>query len=100
VRVLALSTLRDYWDQKDAAAEVPMRLWFREAESAAWTSFADIRATFGQTDIVRGRYNFDVGGNKWRIIARINYEHQRVLIRWVGGHESYSRLSEDEIGRL
>jgi len=100
VRVLALSALRGFWQSQDAKAEAPMRLWFRESEMATSRNFSDVRATFGQSDIVRARYIFDVGGNKWRIIARINFEHQRVLIRWVGAHNAYSRLTDEDVARL
>jgi len=100
MRVLALSALRDFWEGEDAAAQKPMREWFRTCELAKWKSFADVRATFSQTDLVRERYIFDIGGNKWRIIARINFRLGRVLIRWVGGHESYGRLSERDIAAL
>jgi len=77
-----------------------MRLWFKETEDSAWHSFADVKSSFNETDLVRGRYIFDIGGNKWRIIARINFDYQRVLIRWVGNHEAYSKLTIEDIAAL
>jgi len=64
------------------------------------SNFADVKATFNQTDLVKDRYIFDIGGNKWRIIATVNFRFGRVLIRWVGSHESYEKLSEREIAAL
>jgi mRNA interferase HigB len=98
--VLALSMLRNFWETVDATAEPPMRQWFREAESAKWKCFADIKGTFNQTDAVRGKYIFDIGGNKWRVIAKVNFDYQRVLIRWVGEHKAYDKLAPDDIAAL
>lgn len=77
-----------------------MRAWFKEAEAADWKNFADVKQTFNQTDLVKDRYIFDVGGNKWRIIAQINFEFHGVLIKWVGDHEDYDRLSPRQIENL
>jgi mRNA interferase HigB len=81
-------------------AEQPMRAWYKEAERSDWKSFADVKATFNQTDIVSGRYIFDIGGNKWRIIARVRFDIGWVLIRWVGNHHDYSNLTAAAIGSL
>jgi len=100
VRILALSTLREFWQGENSGAEEPMRTWFKLAERAEWGNFADVKATFGQTDMVQDRFIFDIGGNKWRVIAKINFEYQRMWIRWVGDHESYSKLTKRDIGAL
>lgn len=77
-----------------------MRAWFKEAEAADWKNFADIKQTFNQTDIVKDRYVFDIGGNKWRIIAQINFDFHGVLIKWVGHHDDYGRLTLKQIEKL
>lgn len=100
MRVFAFSTLKKFWEERNAQAELPMRAWFKEAEAADWKNFADVKQTFNQTDLVKDRYIFDVGGNKWRIIARVNFEFHGVLIKWVGNHEDYERLTPDQIENL
>ncbi len=100
MRVFALSTLRQYWETRDSDAEKSFRAWFKECENADWNNFADVKQTFDQTDLAGNHYIFDVGGNKWRIIAKINFQFAGILIRWVGNHEEYSRLSEGDIRSL
>ena len=70
--------------------------WFRIARRARWNSFADTRATFGQTDTAKGAHGttatiFDIGGNKYRIVASVDYLRQTVLIRAVMEHDDYDK---------
>ncbi len=100
MRVFALSSLRLFWEQSDAQAEQPMRAWYKESDAANWNNFAEVRQTFNQTDIVKDKYIFDVGGNKWRIIAQINFQFGGVLIKWVGNHADYEKLTPKQIKDL
>jgi len=60
---------------------------------AAWTKFADIRATFNSADVVGEYVVFNVGGNKCRIVAEVIYDTgQLVLIRGVYTHAEYDSL--------
>ena len=65
--------------------------WFRAAKKADWTMFADLQATFPSADQV-GKYTvFDIGSNKYRLIAEINYNRGKVFTRHVFTHAQYSR---------
>lgn len=68
--------------------------WFALARRARWRNFQDTRATFGQTDTATGTTGrtatiFDIGGNKYRIAAQVDYLRQTVLIRAVMDHAEY-----------
>ncbi len=74
-------------------AEPSLDAWERVARRAAWTKFADIRATFNSADVVGEYVVFNVGGNKFRIVAEVIYDAgQLVLIRGVYTHAEYDRL--------
>ena len=100
MRVFALSALRKFWEDEDPQSEQALRSWYREALAASWKNFADVKQTFNQTDIVKDKYIFDVGGNKWRIIAQINFDFHGVLIKWVGNHADYDHLTSKQIKDL
>ena len=68
-----------------------MRAWFRVADQANWEKFADVRRDFPRADAVGDRIVFDVGGNRYRLVVRIDYVRKGVLIRWVGTHAEYDR---------
>jgi mRNA-degrading endonuclease HigB of HigAB toxin-antitoxin module len=64
---------------------------YKLTSAAAWRSFADVRATFGQTDQVKLRSGqtvcvFDIGGNKFRLVAFISYAKGKVYVLRVMTH--------------
>lgn len=70
--------------------------WFKLARKAHWRHFQDAKATFGQSDVATGDTGrtatiFDVGGNKYRIIAHVDYARQIVKIEAVMDHQEYDR---------
>jgi mRNA interferase HigB len=50
-----------------------------------------MRQTFPHADAVGRLTVFDIGGGKYRLIARVNYRTQRVFIRAVLTHAEYDR---------
>ena len=70
--------------------------WFKIARLARWQNFQDVKSTFGQTDTATGSTGrtatiFDVGGNKYRIVAHVDYVRQTLQIRAVMDHKTYDR---------
>jgi mRNA interferase HigB len=73
-----------------AVNDLPALLnWCKVVERACWASFADIRATFNTADQVGRCVVFDVGGNIYRVIARVNYQSNTVFVRHVLTHLEY-----------
>ena len=70
--------------------------WFKLARRARWQNFQDAKATFGRTDVATGDSGrtatiFDIGGNKYRVIAHVDYRRQTVKIEAVMDHKQYDR---------
>jgi mRNA interferase HigB len=63
--------------------------WCKLVEQALWTTFGDVRSTFGSADQVGDRVVFNLGGNKYRVVARINYKRATVYLRHVLTHDEY-----------
>jgi mRNA interferase HigB len=60
---------------------------------ADWPHFPAIKQTLPATDLGRktGKVIFDIGGNKYRLIAIVNFEKESVLVEEVLTHEGYNR---------
>jgi mRNA interferase HigB len=71
--------------------EAPLDVWFRITKRASWQNLSDVRKTFASTDLVQQWTVFNIKGNRYRLIAEINYRFQRVYIRHVLTHAEYSR---------
>jgi mRNA interferase HigB len=95
VRIVTWRRLRIF-GQRHPAALSPLREWFRLTQLAAWRNFADVKATFGQTDhakVASGQIVcvFDIGGNKFRLVAFVSYAKGKVCILRVMTHKEYDR---------
>jgi mRNA interferase HigB len=71
--------------------EAPLDVWFRIAKRASWRTLADVRKTFSSADVVEKWTVFNIKGNKYRLIAEINYRFQRIYIRHVLTHSEYDQ---------
>jgi mRNA interferase HigB len=95
VRTLTWRALREFAERWPAAAG-PLREWYRITDRATWRSFAEVKATFGQTDQARVRGGqtvcvFDIGDNKFRLVAFISYDKGKVYVLRVMTHRDYDR---------
>jgi mRNA interferase HigB len=97
VRVIARKTLRMFWD-KHKDSEQQLKTWFSEAEQAIWKGPADIKRDYPSASFLHfNRVVFNIKGNKYRLIVKINYDYGIVWIRFVGTHASYDRIDAENI---
>ena len=100
MRIIALSTLRGFWEDKAAYADArePTLAWYRHALKADWGSPADIKREFGTASILRdGRVVFNIAGNKYRLVVWINYPYRVVYVRFIGTHAQYDKIDAQTI---
>ena len=72
--------------------------WYLKTKGSEWTNFADIRKVFGAADSVgNGLFVFNVGGNKYRLIARIIFGTRTVFIRFAGTHKEYEKVKLSDL---
>lgn len=92
MRVIALSTLKLFWDDTPVFmdAREPTLAWYRHLLKADWASPAEVKRDFANASILKGgRVVFNIAGNKYRIVVRINYPYRVVYIRFIGTHAQY-----------
>jgi mRNA interferase HigB len=75
MRVFSLKLLREFW-QRYPDAQRPLRQWYKTVLHARWRSLWDARAGYPHADGVQTRSGetltvFNIGGNKYRLVARI-----------------------------
>jgi mRNA interferase HigB len=95
VRIITWRPLRIF-GQKFPIAAAPLREWFALTELATWRNFADVKSTFGQTDqakVASGQTVcvFDIGGNKFRLVAFVSYAKGKVYVLRVMTHKEYDK---------
>ena len=90
MHVIAKPVLVEFW-VKHPDAENPLQAWYRTMESEVFADFNDLRASFASADYLGGLTVFNIGGNKYRLIAVIHYNRRKVFIRAVLTHPEYDR---------
>jgi mRNA interferase HigB len=98
MQVIARRTLRRF-TERHPQAEGPIRVWFATASRANWAGLADVKRQFGAAvDFVGdNRAIFDLGGNKFRLVAHIAHRHRRVLVKFIGTHAEYDRIDPETV---
>jgi mRNA interferase HigB len=78
---------------KHAGARKPLQRFLDVARNAVWPNFPAVKQTFPSVDLGRQsrRLIFDIGGNRFRLIASVDFEEQMLLIERVMTHEEYDR---------
>ena len=69
----------------------PLMRWASAVEGAEWSNPAELRQQFGSADFVSGLTVFDIGGNKFRLIAYVNYRKHFVVIKRILTHADYDK---------
>jgi mRNA interferase HigB len=92
VHVISIKKLRDFWtNPRHPDAETPLRWWYQQVRAAFWETPADVKRTFNTVDFIGRKMIFDVGGNKYRVIAVADFEGHKVFIRFVLDHKEYDK---------
>jgi len=88
VRIVSKRRIREFGTRFPNAAE-PLKHWANEVQAAIWKNPGGLKAAFGSADFVGDLTVFNVGGNKYRLIAFVHYPRQVVYIKHILTHEEY-----------
>jgi mRNA interferase HigB len=97
VRVIAKPVLREFW-VKHKDSEQALKSWYKETEDASWKGPGAIKARYPEASILKeNRVVFNIKGNKYRLVVRINYDYGIVWIRFIGTHRQYDQIDAQRI---
>jgi len=99
MRLFERRTLVQFF-RKHPDAKGLLLAWAKEIERARYENPAQIRQRYGSADFVGDKVVFDIGGNKYRLVARVRYARPKakpplngmVLIVFLGTHEAYDAV--------
>lgn len=92
MHVISKKKFREFWEEHPKA-KMPLEAWYQIARHAEWENFSDVRATFNTVDRVGHFTVFDIGGNKYRLIAAIHFDRGKLFVRHVLTHAEYDTES-------
>src|SRR5262249_38733896 len=97
VRVISKKRLREFWESRPHDSDIAQRyllFWYAIVEKASWANWAALKQTFGSADRVGHCVVFDVGNNRYRLVAIVNCNatgEGRVYVRKVMDHAEYDK---------
>lgn len=97
--MIAKSKLGEFWSSslKYRDAKKQMTEWFNYCVKAKWSTPNQLKDNLRNVSILKNnRVVFNICGNKYRIVVRMDYIRHGMLIRFVGTHEEYDRIKDIE----
>jgi mRNA interferase HigB len=97
LRIIAKKVLREFW-KTHADSEQQLKSWFQETSDAEWKNPNDVKNDYPSASFLTdNRIVFNIKGNNYRLIVRINYPYQMIWIRFIGTHADYDKINANEI---
>jgi mRNA interferase HigB len=91
MRVVGQKLLYDF---ADVHPDVKQRIlaWIAEVEAATWRTFHELRQQFGSASSVGNkRVVFNLKGGRYRLLVKVRYDSQLVLVERIGTHAEYDQ---------
>jgi mRNA interferase HigB len=94
VRIIARSTLKAFYEIPEYAdSKGTIEAWFQFTKKSFWSSPDDIKSQFKNASILKdNRICFNIAGNKYRLIVKVEYRLKIVFIRFIGTHAQYDKI--------
>jgi mRNA interferase HigB len=90
MHIISRKRLREFW-KEHPESETPLDNWYRIAKSANWQNFVELQETFPSADLVGSCIVFNIGGNKYRLIVKVEFLKQQIYIKYVLTHKEYDK---------
>lgn len=90
MRIIKRGALVQFWE-RHPDARASLESWYAVVRNAVWKSPAEMKQVYPSADLFGRRTVFNIVGNKYRLIARVNYQTQRVFVLFILTHAEYDR---------
>lgn len=91
MNVASRQGLLDLLKGKSEDVQTEALAWYRAAKNADWSTFAEVRATFPDADLVSGLLIFNIRHNRYRLIVYPVFPRRKLYIKALPIHKDYDR---------
>ncbi len=96
-RILSKRKVREFWENFPDSRSY-LETWYDTVSKATWKTPNEIKQFYATVTILKNsRVVFNIKGNDYRLIAKINYDKQWMFIRFIGTHKEYDKIDADTI---
>lgn len=75
----------------DHALEGPISEWYKIAKNAEWQNLTEVKRVYPHADYVAPYTVFNIKGNEYRLIVKIEYRWQIIFVRSLLTHAEYDK---------
>jgi len=100
MRIIAKRILREFWESgtEYAEAKAPLEAWHEEVLEADWSNPQQVKLQFRNASILKdSRVVFNIKGNNYRLVTKINYPYRVVYVRFIGTHKQYDDINVETV---
>ena len=96
-RILSKKKLREFWEKNPNSKDY-LETWYETVKLATLNSPNEIQQFYATISILKNsRVVFNIKGNDYRLVAKINYSKQWLFIRFIGTHKEYDQIDANKI---
>ena len=90
MHIITQKTIKSAWETY-SDAEKPLRKWFTEMKSLTFQTFTELKRRYPSADQVGRLTVFNIKGNHYRLVVRMDYTYGKVFIRKFMTHAEYDK---------
>jgi mRNA interferase HigB len=95
--IIARRTLNEY-AASYPEAKLALQSWYYELAEAGFKNFNDLKKVYLNASLVGdGRVVFNICGNKYRLVVRINFKLKAIQVKWFGTHVEYDKINVETV---
>ncbi len=92
MRIIAKRTLQNFWEQYPSSKQ-QLLAWYQIFDKKTFENSNTIKSIFGSADFIgNNKVVFNICGNHYRLIVKINYTTQIIYVLFIGTHNEYDNL--------
>jgi mRNA interferase HigB len=75
-----------------------LEAWHQEGAQADWAGPSEAKAQFRSASVLQdNRVVFNIAGNQYQLVVKINYPYRIVYVRYIASHKEYDHIDADII---
>lgn len=87
-----------YYCDQFPIAKTALLSWFYQFSKQRFRNFNELKAVYGNASIVaNNRVIFNIKGNDYRLIVKMNFKNSSAYIIWFGSHKQYDKIDSTGI---
>jgi mRNA interferase HigB len=98
--IVAIQRIEDFITKHPRGQEAAgaLRSWYFEAKKARWSNPQHLQLSYPKARPVgQGVVIFNIKGNHFRLVTKINYQAELVTIEFIGTHTEYDKINVGDV---